>query len=154
VKKKKIVATIDAYDTTYTIKKLKAGTVYNFKVRSYTKENGEKYYGEWQTITGVTSPTTVTLSSLKSSKVKTLTAKWNKQTTVTGYQIQYSTSSNFSNAKTVKVTKNSTTSKTVTGLKSGKKYYVKIRTYKTLKVNGKSKTVYSSWSKATSIKVR
>lgn len=154
VKKKKIVATIDAYDTTYTIKKLKAGTVYNFKVRSYTKENGEKYYGEWQTITGVTSPTTVTLSSLKSAKVKTVTVKWNKQTTVTGYQIQYSTSSNFSNAKTVKVTKNSTTSKTLTGLKSGKKYYVKIRTYKTLKVNGKSKTVYSLWSKATSVKVK
>ena len=80
--------------------------------------------------------------------------KWNKQTTVTGYQIQYSTSSNFSNAKTVKVTKNSTTSKTLTGLKSGKKYYVKIRTYKTLKVNGKSKTVYSLWSKATSVKVK
>lgn len=154
VKKKKIIATVDYYDTSYTIKKLKAGTAYSYKVRSCSKENGKKYYGEWVEITGVTKPVAASFTSLKSSKSKTFTAKWDKQTSATGYQIQYSTSSKFSSAKTVKITKNTSTSKTVSNLKSGKKYYVKIRTYKIVKVNGKSKTVYSSWSKAMSVKVK
>lgn len=154
VKKKKVIKTVSSDNLSYTIKGLKAGTVYDFKVRGYSKENGEKYYGEWTTITGATNPANASFNSLKSSKAKTFTAKWDKQSSATGYQIQYSTSSNFSNAKTVKITKNSTTSKTVSSLKSGKKYYVKIRTYKTVKVNGKSKTVYSSWSKAMSVKVK
>lgn len=154
VKKKKVIATVDCYETSYTVKKLKAGTTYDFKVRSYSKENGEKYYGEWETITGVTRPASTSLTSLKSSKAKTFTAKWDKQTSATGYQIQYSTSSKFSSYKTVKVSKNSSTSKTVSSLKSGKKYYVRIRTYKTVKINGKSKTVYSSWSKAKSITIK
>lgn len=154
VKKKKVIKTVSSDNLSYTIKGLKAGTVYDFKVRGYSKENGEKYYGEWTTITGVTNPENTSFNSLKSSKAKTFTAKWDKQSSATGYQIQYSTSSNFSNAKTVKITKNTSTSKTVSNLKSGKKYYVKIRTYKIVKVNGKSKTVYSSWSKAMSVKVK
>ena len=154
IKNKKVLATIGAYETTYTIKKLKAGTTYNFKVRSYTKENGEKYYGEWVTIAGTTKPASTNFTSLKSAKSKTFIAKWDKLTNVTGYQIQYSTNSNFSSAKTVKITKNTTNSKTVSGLKSGKKYYVRIRTYKTVKLNGKSTTVYSNWSKAKTIKIK
>ncbi len=154
VKKKKIIKTVSSDNLSYTIKGLKAGTTYSFKVRGYSKENGEKYYGEWETITGVTRPASTSLTSLKSSKAKTFTAKWDKQTSATGYQIQYSTSSKFSSYKTVKVSKNSSTSKTVSSLKSGKKYYVRIRTYKTVKINGKSKTVYSSWSKAKSITVK
>lgn len=154
VKKKKIIKTVSSDNLSYTIKNLKAGTTYSFKVRGYSKENGEKYYGEWETITGVTRPASASLTSLKSSKAKTFTAKWDKQTSATGYQIQYSTSSKFSSYKTVKVSKNSSTSKTVSSLKSGKKYYVRIRTYKTVKINGKSKTVYSSWSKAKSITIK
>ena len=68
---------------------------------------------------------------------------WKKQTAeVTGYQIQYSTSKTYaSNVKTLTVKGTKTTSKTVTGLKAKKKYYVRIRTYKV--VNGKK--YYSAW---------
>lgn len=154
VKKKKIIKTISSDNLSYTIKSLKAGTSYSYKVRAYSKENGEKYYGEWVTVTGITKPVATSFTSLKSSKSKTFTAKWDKQTSATGYQVQYSTSSKFSSYKTVKVSKNSSTSKTVSGLKSGKKYYVRIRTFKTIKIDGKSKTVYSSWSKAKSVKIK
>lgn len=79
---------------------------------------------------------------------KKFTVKWKKQATqTTGYQIQYSTSSKFSKAKTVKVGKNSTTSKTISKLTAKKKYYVRVRTYKTVKINGKATKIYSSWSK-------
>ena len=46
------------------------------------------------------------------------------------------------------VSKNSTTKKTITGLKNGKKYYVRVRTYKTVKTGRKSTKYYSSWSKS------
>ena len=60
----------------------------------------------------------------------------------------------MSGAKTVNIGKNKTTSATVKKLKKGKKYYVRIRTYKTVKINGKSVKLYSSWSKVKSIKVK
>ncbi len=68
---------------------------------------------------------------------------WKKQATqTTGYQVRYSTSSKFTSATTVKLSKNTTTSKSVTKLSANKKYYVQVRTYKT--VGGK--TFYSGWS--------
>ena len=79
---------------------------------------------------------------------KSFTAKWTKQSTQTsGYQLQYSTSSSFTNAKTVTITSNNTTSKKITGLTAKKKYYVRVRTYKT--VSGKYHC--SSWSSAKAV---
>ena len=79
-----------------------------------------------------------------SKGTKSFTVKWAKKTTqTTGYQIQYSTSSTFASGnKTVTVTSNNTTSKTIKSLKAKKKYYVRVRTYKT--VNGVK--YYSGWS--------
>ena len=98
-------------------------------------------------------PKNTAISKLTASK-NTVTVKWRKQTKQTaGYEIQYSTSSKFTKktTKTVKVTKNSTTSKKITKLKAKKKYYVRIRTYQTVKVGKKSTKIYSGWSKAKTI---
>ena len=87
------------------------------------------------------------------AKKKGFTAKWKKQTkNPTGYQIQYSTSKKFTKktTKTVTVSKNSATSKTVTKLKGKKKYYVRVRTYKTVS----KKKYYSSWSKVKTVTTR
>ena len=86
--------------------------------------------------------TSITSLSVKDNG---FTVKWKKKTKITGYQIQYSTSSKFSmkNTKTVKIKKAKTASKKITDLKSSKKYYVRIRTYKIVK----KKKSYSSWSK-------
>lgn len=90
-----------------------------------------------------------------SSKSKGFAVKWKKQTTqTTGYQIQYSASSKFTSPKTLTIGKNTTVSKSVSKLKSSKKYYVRVRTYKVVKVSGKSKRIYSSWSKAASVTTR
>lgn len=81
------------------------------------------------------------------SRGKRLLVVWNKQTKqTTGYQIQYATKSNFKNAKTVWIKNGNTTSEEITGLRDNTTYYVRIRTYKTIKVNGKSKKIYSAWS--------
>ena len=93
--------------------------------------------------------------SRASAKSKGFTVKWKKQSTqTTGYQIQYSTSSKFKKYKTVTIGKNSTTSKTISKLSAKKKYYVRVRTYKTVKINGKSTKFYSSWSKAKYVKTK
>ncbi|MGN0529233.1 MAG: leucine-rich repeat protein [Eubacterium sp.] len=130
----------------YTFKKLTAGSNYKFRVRFYITQGGTKYYSPWSTtVSSPTLPSSTTISKVKAGK-KSFSLTWKKKT-FTGYQIQYSTSKSFKNAKTVKITKNKTTSKTIKGLKAKKKYYVRIRTYKT--INGKN--YYSAWSKSKSI---
>lgn len=93
-------------------------------------------------------PKKVTLKSLKTSK-KSITVSW-KKVTCTGYQIEYSTNKNFKKSKKVFVKKSKTTSKKISKLKKGKKYYVRVRAYKT--TNGKK--VYGSWSSKKSIKCK
>ncbi|MCR5666543.1 MAG: N-acetylmuramoyl-L-alanine amidase [Eubacterium sp.] len=90
-------------------------------------------------------------SKIKSvtSKKKGFTVKFKKVSTkiITGYQIQYSTKKSFSSSKKKNIS-SSKTSKKITGLKGGKKYYIRIRTYKT--VNGAK--YYSAWSAVKSVK--
>lgn len=90
------------------------------------------------------------ISKLKGS-VKGFKATWKKQSTQTsGYEIQYSTNKKFTKkaSKIKAVAKKTAKSKSITGLKAKKTYYVRIRTYKKVKINGKLKKMYSSWSKA------
>lgn len=130
---------------TDTAVKSKNGTTYQYKVIPYSGN---------VTGSGTASKTVrltaVSLSSVKNSSSKKITVKWKKTTKVTGYQIQYSTSKTFSSGnKTKKVLGASKTSVTISSLKKGKTYYVRIRTYKT--VNGK--TYYSAWSSKKAVKV-
>lgn len=89
-------------------------------------------------------PKGTSVSGKITPKSKGFTVKWRKQSTsTTGYQIQYSTGKKFTKKTTVsKTVKKSSTKLTVKKLKAKKKYYVRIRTYKT--VNGKK--YYSGWS--------
>ena len=99
-------------------------------------------------------PKSTTISKLTKA-AKAVTVKWKKQalkmstSRITGYQIQLATNSKFTKGKkTVNVAGYSKISKKVTGLKGGKRYYVKIRTYKKI---GSAK-YYSKWSGAKSVK--
>lgn len=101
-------------------------------------------------------PKGTSISKLTAKK-KGFTIKWKKQSSqTTGYEIQYSTSRKFTKkaAKTVTVRKKGATSKSVSKLKAKKKYYVRIRTYKTVKINGESMKLYSAWSKVKKVKTK
>ena len=129
---------------------------------SYAK--GRKYVGKYavkitfkgkysgtKTLYFTIKPKATSISSLTAGSKK-FTVKWKKQATqTTGYQVQYSTSSKFSKAKTVTVGKNTTVSKKISKLSGKKKYYVRVRTYKTVKINGKSIRIYSGWSKTKTV---
>ena len=84
-------------------------------------------------------------------KKKAILVKWTRQKDqVTGYQVQYSLKSNFKGAKAKRVKQNKTKSLTIGKLKSKKKYYIRIRTYKKIG----TAYYYSPWSKKRSIKTR
>ena len=94
-----------------------------------------------------TKPKNTSIKKLKKSK-KAIVVNWKKVSGIKGYQIQVATDKKFKkNAKTVVVKKQKTTTATIKHLKSKKKYYVRIRTYKT----SNNKKVYSSWSKVKSV---
>ena len=101
-------------------------------------------------ITIKVNPKKASIKSAKSKDKKQLTISWKRDSQVSGYEIQYSTDKNFKNAKTVTVTKNKATSKSINKLKSGKKYYIRVRSYKKF---GKEK-LNGSWSKTSSAKAQ
>ena len=129
---------------------LKEGTHYTVTYASGRKNVGTykvtikgkgKYTGS-VTKTFKINPAATEITKL-SAAVKGFTVKWSKVTDqTTGYQIKYSLNKDFSDSSAITIKDNTVTSKKITGLKAGKKYYVKVRTYK--KVGDKN--YYSSWS--------
>ena len=87
------------------------------------------------------------LVSVKAVSKKTVKITWNKVKTAKGYQIKYSTKKNMTGAKTIT---SSSLSKKITKLQSGKKYYFKVRAYKTLD----GSRIYGGWSSIKSVKVK
>ncbi len=110
--------------TTLTVKDLKSGTKYKFKIKAYNEKT--KTYSE-DSLFYVEKTRVAKLKGLKTSAVKKTSVKltWNKLTGATGYSVYYST-----DKKTWKKVKNVTgISLTVTKLKSKKTYYFRVRGY-------------------------
>ena len=132
-----------ATDTSYTVKKLKAGTAgYRFRIRAYKTYGNTKQYGSWSSEVKVnTNPYGVGGFKCSSKTSTSVTLKWNKGTTASGYQLQQ-----YKDGKWVTIytgTKATSTSYTVKGLKAGTAgYRFRIRAYKTY---GNTKQ-YGSWS--------
>lgn len=141
-------------------KKLKEGTDYKIKKPSGRKNAGiytvmiemkGDYTGKYRKTFQII-PKGTAISGVKAKK-KAFSVSWKKQAKQTsGYQIQYAVDAKF---KKSVVTKNVNNTKKVkldvSKLKAKKKYYIRVRTYKTVKVNGKSKKIYSGWSKVKAV---
>ena len=106
------------------------------------------YKAASKTVTVTVAPKKQSISLVNKIK-KQLTIKWKKNTKASGYEVVYSANKKFTGKKTVRKAK-TTTSYKVKGLKKGKTYYAKVRSYKT--VNGKR--IYGAYSiaKKTTIK--
>lgn len=135
----------NALSTTDT--KVKNGSKYIYSVAAFAGQSVGSY-----DVSGVTTYRLKGTSqgSVTSKAKRSVTVKWKKSAKVTGYQIEYSTSRKYKKHKIVTVKKAGKVTKTISGLKSKKYYYVRIRTYK--KVNGK--TYYSDWSATRKVKVK
>ncbi len=109
-----------------------------------------KYSAVTKKITVTVAPKGTTISKCTNVKGKKAQIQWKKGSSVTGYQIEYSTDKNFKKGVTRKtISKSSTVKYTASKLTNKKTYYVRIRTYK----KDRKATVYSSWSKSKSVKI-
>ena len=135
---------------TYTVKKLKAGTDYKFRIKSYTKfSNGDVIFStKYKTFETATKPLTPTVK-LSSTKAGTATITWTNVSGESGYQVYYSTSKNGTYKK-VNSYKADTLKATMSKLTRGKTYYFKVRAYK--KTPGG--TVFGSFSSVKSVKIK
>lgn len=107
------------------------------------------YTAASKTVTITVNPQGTTLKKVKKKGSGKATVTWKKNKEVSGYEVSYSTSSTFKNAKT-KVIKKSKTSKVTLKKLKRKKYYIRIRTFKT--IGGRK--YYSAWSKKKTIKIK
>lgn len=137
------------------IKEVQAGTPTNRLPQHITYFDGEAIVADENGELVSKKMKKPTLTKLVRGK-KIFTAKWKKNDSVSGYQIQYLTSKKFTKKTTKKVYSkgNKKMSKAVKKLKSGKKYYVRVRTYQNVEINGKTKKIYSGWSKVKNVTVK
>jgi len=137
-------------NTSYKVKKLKEGTTYKYRVRAYKSVGGSQYFGLYSSSIKTGTKTKTPSISKLTTKSKKATIKWKKISGASGYQIYMATSKKGNYSKIKTITKGKTTTYTKTKLKRNKRYYFKIRTYKT--VDGKK--IYSSYSSIKSIKIK
>ncbi len=94
-------------------------------------------------------PTSSSIVKIKSKK-KSLKVTWKRVSGINGYKLQYSLKKNFKKAKTIVIKKATVKTKTIKKLKSNKKYFLRIRTFKVVG----NKTYQSPWSKTKVKKVK
>ena len=133
------------YTISYSNKKSKKVGEYTVTVKFKGNYKGEKK------LKYTIKPQGTILKKLKAGSEQ-FKASWNKNTDqTTGYQIQYATNDKFTkNSKKELIENNKKTSQKFKDLKAKKKYYVRIRTYKTVK----GKKIYSSWSETLKVKTK
>ena len=125
---------------------LSVGKAYSYKVRAYRVVDGIKVYGTFSNAAKLTvKPAKVVISKVTSNKKRSGTVKWDKIGAASGYQVAY----RMKGSKTWHYVKAKATRRTLSDLRSKKKYYVKVRAYK--KANGK--LWYGAWSSSKLLKV-
>ena len=141
----KKVATVTA--TTYLDKSVKNGTTYYYTVQAYSGNTKSSYDKTGKAAYRLTS---IKTRSAKYKKPSKIAVKWYYNKKATGYQIQYSTKKNFSNAKTLTVKGAGKTSYTISKLAKNAKYYVRVRPY----YSKGSLRSYAQWSLTRTVKVK
>lgn len=136
--------------TSYTVKKLSAMKSYSYRVRPYKVSDGATYFGDFSnTVSVVTLPPTP--SKVKATAgSKQAKVSWARIKGVSGYEVYRSTKKSSGYKRVTTIKKASTTSYTNKKLKKNKRYYFKVRAYRT--VNGKK--LYSKYSSPKQVKVK
>lgn len=113
--------------------------------------SNSNYDGDTKVVTITVMPEATKVVALKSTENNRLRLKWKKCDNISGYQVQYSRTSDFAKGKTkVKSYNNKCRDTIIGGLKSNKTYYVRVRTYKIVK----GEKIYSKWSSTKKAKIK
>lgn len=144
-KEYKPVGKTDGNTDSLKISNLKQGVSYKFTVCA-NKENRQCEPSD--AFSAVTVPKKVSNKSAKSKKSRRINYSF-KKVSATGYQYQWSTHRNF---KSNFLTKNTKSTKiTIKTAQSRRRYYVRVRAYKT---EPGGKKIYGKWSNVKSVKVK
>ena len=137
----------------YNGKALKKGTDYTVSYSSNknigtatVKITGKGSYTGTITKTFKINPAKQEIQKL-TAKSKAFFVDWAQKGSATGYEIQYATNSKFTSAKKVTITNKNTDTKTISKLSGKKKYYVRVRSYTTVK----GTKYYGAWSASKSV---
>ena len=137
----------------YNGKTLKNGTDYTVSYSSNknigtatVKVTGKGSYAGTITKTFKINPAKQEIQKL-TAKSKAFFVDWAQKGSATGYEIQYATNSKFTSAKKVTIKNNKTDKTTVSKLSGKKKYYVRVRSYTTVK----GTKYYGAWSASKSV---
>ena len=137
----------------YNGKTLKKGTDYTVSYSSNknigtatVKVTGKGSYTGTVTKTFKINPAKQEIQKL-TAKSKAFFVDWAQKGSATGYEIQYATNSKFTSAKKVTIKNNKTDKTTVSKLSGKKKYYVRVRSYTTVK----GTKYYGAWSASKSV---
>ena len=137
----------------YNGKTLKNGTDYTVSYSSNknigtatVKVTGKGSYAGTITKTFKINPAKQEIQKL-TAKSKAFFVDWAQKGSATGYEIQYATNSKFTSAKKVTITNKKTDKTTVSKLSGKKKYYVRVRSYTTVK----GTKYYGAWSASKSV---
>ena len=137
----------------YNGKTLKNGTDYTVSYSSNknigtatVKVTGKGSYAGTITKTFKINPAKQEIQKL-TAKSKAFFVDWAQKGSATGYEIQYATNSKFTSAKKVTITNNKTDKTTISKLSGNKKYYVRVRSYTTVK----GTKYYGAWSTSKSV---
>lgn len=137
------VVTVDKTNGTVSVKGCGIATI------TVNAAETAKYKAASASIAITVSPAKLKTPSVKAQAGKKLKVSWKKDKNASGYEIQYSTDKKFKNKKATKVVavkKNRTISKTIKKLRTGKKYYVRVRSYVNVKIKGKTQKLAGAWS--------
>ena len=142
-----------SFTVKYNGKTLKKGTDYTVSYSSNknigtatVKITGKGSYTGTITKTFKINPAKQEIQKL-TAKSKAFFVDWAQKGSATGYEIQYATNSKFASAKKVTITNNKTDTKTISKLSGKKKYYVRVRSYTTVK----GTKYYGAWSASKSV---
>jgi hypothetical protein len=130
--------------------KSKNRSSYVYKIVTYNNTEGTNQLtstSKVKTIVRLTTPAKVKAKNVSKQKLK---ISWTKNTKVSGYEIQYSTSKTFAKGNKKITVSKSSASKTISKLTKGKTYYIRIRSY----YNTDAVTYYSAWSTNKSVKIK
>ena len=114
--------------TEYRIAKLKAGTTYNFRIRTYNMVGSTPLYSGYKTISACTKPSNISGLRLKAAVSNAVRLAWSKNTSADGYIVEMKVGGVWKRAG--KITKNSTVEFKKSGLKSKTSYTFRVKAYK------------------------
>lgn len=148
----KFLKEIKGTANSYKVTGLKASTKYRYRVRAYKLDkDGKKLWSSYADgVTRYTNPSTPTIKSAVYTSSKKFKTTWSKVSTISGYQVEWSTSSTFSSNTKKKDVSASATSNVISTYYSKKYYYVRVRAYKTRN----NVRQYSPWSKTLKVYIK